>query len=126
MNKIKILIVEDEAIIALDMQERLSRLGYQVCGITSTGEKAINLAETTSPNIVLMDMKLKGNMHGIETANIIKEKFSISSIFLTAYTDTNTIKQIKESLNKEFISKPFDEEELISTIEKLVNNSFMQ
>jgi|WetSurMetagenome_2_1015567.scaffolds.fasta_scaffold91002_2 two-component system, response regulator PdtaR len=122
MKNIKILIVEDEAIIALDMQETLTRLGYQVCGIASSGEKAVHLAETTSPNIIIMDMKLKGKMDGIETANLIKEKLSVPSVFLTASTDDNTIRQIENSLNKEYITKPFNEEELVSKIENLFNN----
>jgi CheY-like chemotaxis protein len=123
MTNIKILIVEDEAIIALDMQERLSGLGYNVCGTTSTGEKAILIAEATLPDIIIMDMKLKGNMNGIETANVIKEKFAIPSVFLTAFTDDSTINQIKNSLNQEYITKPFNEEELVSKIEKLLKNS---
>lgn len=112
MSNIKVLIVEDEAIVALEIQDRLSILGYDVCGMAASGEKAIDLVHSTSPNLTLMDIKLKGKMNGIEAAKIIKEKFGIPSIFITAFSDENTIKQIREVLNFEYLFKPFEEDEL--------------
>jgi DNA-binding NarL/FixJ family response regulator len=121
MSDIKILIVEDEAIVALDLEERLNTMGFKVCGTASSGEKAVLLAKETTPHVILMDMKLKGNMNGIESANKIKEKLGISSIFITAFSDDNTIFKIKNSLNKEYISKPFVEEELKEVILRTIN-----
>ncbi len=121
MAETKVLIVEDEAIVALEIQDRLVMLGYKVCNIASSGEKAVALAEATSPNLILMDVKLKGNMNGIEAAKIIKERFGIPSIFITAFSDENTLKQIKEFLHYECLLKPFEEEELKEAVGKTLN-----
>ena len=118
MTNIKVLVVEDEAIVALEIQDRLSMLGYRVTGIASNGEKAIDLANLTSPNVILMDIKLKGKMNGIEAAKIIKEKFGTPSIFLTAYSDENTLQQIKEVLDYEYLFKPFEEDDLKEAVGK--------
>ncbi len=116
----KVLIVEDEVVVALELEERVKELGYQVCGITFSGEKAITLASQANPNLVLMDIKLKGKMNGIETADTIMEKFSIPSIFVTAFSDENTVRQIKNSSNNEYLLKPFEEDELRGAIERIV------
>lgn len=121
MADTRVLIVEDEAIVALEIQDRLQNLGYEVCNIASSGGKAIVSAESASPNLVLMDVKLKGTMNGIETAKIIKERFGIPSVFITAFSDENTLKQIKDSLNYECLLKPFEEEELKEAVGKTLN-----
>jgi DNA-binding NarL/FixJ family response regulator len=123
MADIKILIVEDEAIVALEIQDRLLTLGYQVCNIVSNGEKAIASAEAASPDLVLMDVKLRGTMNGIDTARIIKEKFGIPSVFITAFSDENTLKQIKDHLHYECLLKPFEEDELKEAVGKTLNRS---
>jgi len=123
MNNLKILIAEDEAIVALEITTRLKLMGHNVCGTASSGEKAILLAGQTHPHLVLMDIKLKGEMDGIEAAEIIKEKFSIPSIFLTALSDESTLRQIKKTSNKEILMKPFQEIDLKNSIEKLINIS---
>ncbi|MEJ5352308.1 MAG: response regulator [Melioribacteraceae bacterium] len=116
MHKTKILIVEDEAIVALEIQYRLTSLNYEVVGTASTGEKALALAEETKPDLVLMDLKLKGKLNGLETARELKNKFSIPSIFITAFSDDATLKEIQEN---DFIilQKPFTPEELQKIIE---------
>lgn len=123
MSGIKVLIVEDEAIVALEMQDRLQILGYQVCNIASNGGKAIASAEVSSPDLVLMDVKLKGAMTGIEAAKTIKDKLGIPSVFITAFSDENTLKQIIDHLNYECIFKPFEIDELKEAVEKTFKKS---
>jgi len=121
MSNIKILIVEDEAIVAMEIEHRLIMLGYEVCDTSATGEKAVSLAEEHRPNLILMDIKLKGHMNGIVAAKIIKDKFGIPSVFVTANSDQSTIRQIEESLNYEYLFKPFEEEELVSAISRTLH-----
>lgn len=121
MQKLKILIVEDEAIVALEIQHRLKSLNYEVIGVASTGVKALALAEEKKPDLVLMDLKLKGSMNGLETALALKNNFSIPSIFVTAFSDDTTLNQIKEKINCEILLKPFSPDDLKNTIEKTIN-----
>lgn len=117
MAKSKILIVEDESIVAKDIQNSLKKLGYLVPTIVSSGEKAIEEIEENRPELILMDIMLKGQMTGIESANIIRDRFQIPVIFLTAYADDNTISQAKIAEPYGYIIKPFKEKELQTTIE---------
>lgn len=117
MAKSKILIVEDESIVAKDIQNSLKKLGYLVPTIVSSGEKAIEEIEENRPELVLMDIMLKGQMTGIESANVIRDRFQIPVIFLTAYADDNTISQAKIAEPYGYIIKPFKEKELQTTIE---------
>jgi DNA-binding NarL/FixJ family response regulator len=118
MTDIKVLVVEDEAIVALEIQDRLISQGYRVCGIAASGEKAITIAQSENPDLVLMDIKLKGVMNGIDTAKILKEKLLIPSIFITAFSDENTLNQIRGFFNYEYLLKPFEEEELNEAVIK--------
>ncbi|MDP4267168.1 MAG: response regulator [Bacteroidota bacterium] len=117
MAKTEILIVEDENIVAKDIQNSLVKLGYIVNNVVSAGEKAIAAIEEKKPDIVMMDIMLKGKMSGIDAANIIKEKYQIPIIFLTAYADDDTIKKAKHAEPYGYIMKPFKEKELQTTIE---------
>jgi PAS domain S-box-containing protein len=117
MNNENILIVEDEKIIALDLQRRLERFGYSVIGMASDGAEAIALARERSPDIILMDIMLAGSMDGIEAAKQIKARFQIPVIFLTAYTDEKTLERAKEVEPFGYILKPFKERELYTTID---------
>lgn len=117
MGKIKILVVEDESIVAKDIQGTLKKLGYLVPTTVNSGEKAIEEIEEGKPDLVLMDIMLKGQVSGIEAANIIKERFGIPVIFLTAYADDNTLSKAKLSEPYGYIIKPFREKELQTTIE---------
>ena len=121
MSDVKILIVEDEIIVALEIQLRLISMGFKVCGIAPTGEKAILLAGTTSPDIVLMDIKLKGKMTGIEAAKAIKDAYSVPSIFITAFSNESVIEQIKTTLAFEYLLKPFQEADLVEAIERTLS-----
>ncbi|NVO01484.1 MAG: response regulator [Bacteroidetes bacterium] len=120
MAKLKILIVEDESIVAKDIQNSLKKLGYIVPTIVSSGEKAIEEVEQTRPDLILMDIMLKGEMTGIEAANVIRERFDVPVIFLTAYADDNTLNKAKISEPYGYIIKPFKEKELQTTIEMAI------
>jgi DNA-binding NarL/FixJ family response regulator len=122
MEKNKILIVEDEAIIALEIEDRLTAMGFLVCGTTSSGEKAILLTEQNAPDLILMDVKLRGKMNGIETANIIYDRFRIPSIFVTAFMDEREIDRVNAASRHQYLLKPIDEDELKKAIESELNN----
>jgi diguanylate cyclase (GGDEF)-like protein/PAS domain S-box-containing protein len=117
MNNENILIVEDEKIIALDLQRRLERFGYSVIGMASEGAEAIALARERSPDIILMDIMLSGPMDGIEAAKQIRSQLGIPVIFLTAFTDEKTLERAKEVEPFGYILKPFKERELYTTID---------
>ena len=117
MSKTNVLVVEDESIVAKDIQQSLTKLGYNVIGTASTGEKALLLAEEFVPDIVLMDIMLKGGINGIDTAAQIKEKLAIPVIFLTAYADEGTLAKAKVTEPYGYIIKPFKEIDLHTSIE---------
>lgn len=117
MTTAKILVVEDEAIVAKDLQYRLIKFGYTVPVIASSGEEAINKAVETSPDLVLMDIKLKGSMDGIEAAQEIHKYLDIPVIYLTAYADDKTLERAKITEPFGYILKPFKEKELRINIE---------
>lgn len=118
MKKIpKILIVEDETVVAVDIKKRLEGLGYLVVGVSDNGLEAFDLAKTLNPDIVLMDIMLKGESDGIETANKIREHYDATIIFLTAYTDQKTVQRAKITEPYGYIAKPFETRDLHNTIE---------
>lgn len=117
MKNTKILIVEDEGIVAQDIQKRLKQIGYDVPYISHSGEKAIEKAAEIFPDLILMDIRLKGEMDGIEAARRIYNNFNIPIIYLTANIDENTIERAKETKPFGYIIKPFKERELYTTIE---------
>lgn len=117
MSTSKILIVEDESIVALDMQARLKRLGYQVVGIASSGEEAIEMAGKELPDLALMDIRLRGDMDGVDTARHLRQSFDIPVVYLTAYADTATLERAKITEPFGYLVKPFEEREMHSTIE---------
>ncbi|MBU2645562.1 PAS domain S-box protein [bacterium] len=117
MNQVKILIVEDETIIAMSIESMLQGLGYQVTSIVNTGEKAIEKAETDKPDIILMDIRIKGRMDGIEAAEVIRTRFETPVIFSTAYLDEERIERAKITMPFGYILKPIQERDLKVTIE---------
>jgi CheY-like chemotaxis protein len=117
LNKSRILVVEDEAIVAMVIKRRLKDLGYIVSGVASTGKDAITKVEGTFPDLVLMDIRLKGDMDGIEATKIIKDRFSLPVVYLTAHSDDVTFKKAKETYPDGYILKPFTEKDLSTTIE---------
>ncbi len=117
MSKANILIVEDESIIAKDIQHSLKKLGYTVVEMCATGEDAIRATEEFKPDLVLMDIMLKGELSGIETALHIREKYDIPVVYLTAYADESTLNKAKISEPYGYIIKPFKEIDLRTSIE---------
>ena len=116
-QKLRILVVEDEALVAADLEERLSQLGYEVCGVVDTAEQAIERAAALSPDLVLMDIHLLGEKDGIEAAADIRLARDIAVVFVTAHADDATLKRAGLAEPFGYVLKPFDERELKATIE---------
>jgi DNA-binding LytR/AlgR family response regulator len=120
MEKLNIFIVEDESIVAKDIQNSLTKLGYNVVGFANNGKDAIDKITELAPDLVLMDIMIKGGLTGIEVSEKIKEKMNIPVIFLTAYADEGTLSRAKITEPYGYILKPFKEIDLHSTIEMAV------
>lgn len=116
MTKPQILIVEDEIIIAMDIQGNLIKLGYEAPTIVSSGQAAIEKTEKLQPDLILMDIKLNGEMDGIDAAKEIRERFNIPVAFLTAYADEMTLRRAKATDPIGILLKPFREREFRSFI----------
>jgi hypothetical protein len=117
MDNTTILIVEDENIVALDLQQRLLNLGYRVAGRATMAIEAIEKAAESRPNLVLMDIRLKGNLDGISAADQIRSRFDIPVIFLTAYSDETTFERAKLTEPHGYLLKPFEDNDLHTTIQ---------
>lgn len=116
-RRTSILVVEDEGIVALDMRGRLTEMGYSVVGIASSGEAALVLAAQEHPNLVLMDIKLQGAMDGVETAERLRKTLDVPIIFITAFADEETLSRAKIKQVFGYILKPFQEREVLISIE---------
>ncbi len=116
-QKKRIFIVEDESIVSLEIRDRIKGLGYEVAGAAVSGEDAIKQVRDVVPDLVLMDIMLKGELDGIQTSELIKREQDIPIIFLTAYTDNNTLNRAKVTDPSGYLIKPFDERELQIAIE---------
>jgi PAS domain S-box-containing protein len=116
----KILIVEDENIVAKDIQNTLQSLGYTVAGNAASGEEAIQKAGETRPDLVLMDIMLKGYQNGVEAAQQILALYNIPIVYLTAYADDKTLQRAKITEPYGYILKPFEERELHIAIEMAI------
>jgi diguanylate cyclase (GGDEF)-like protein/PAS domain S-box-containing protein len=113
----RVMLVEDEIIVAMDMQQRIESLGYEVVAHATSGEEAIRLANATQPNLILMDVKIRGTMDGIRTAAKIREYQDVPVIYVTAFADDTTIKRASQTEAFGYLIKPFEDRELRSTIE---------
>lgn len=116
-EKGQILVVEDENIVALDIRQSLKRLGYGVPAVAATGEEAVAAAQQWQPDLILMDIRLRGEMDGIEAATQIRHAQRLPIIYLTAFADTKTLERAKTTEPFGYILKPFEDRELNSTIE---------
>ncbi len=116
MVEATILVVEDEHIVARDIQAMLEELGYAV-SIAVSGEEAVTKAAEVHPDLVLMDIVLKGRMDGVDAAAQLRDRFRIPVIFLTAYADEKTVQRAKVTTPYGYILKPFEERELHIAIE---------
>lgn len=120
MAATRILIVEDEIIIARELEARLLGLGYEVVGIASSGREAIALVEQTQPQLVLMDINLQGDMDGIEAAADLQRRGSVPVVYLTAFADDRTLERAKITGPFGYLVKPFAERELRANIEMAI------
>lgn len=113
---LRALIVEDEALIAEELKDRLSRLGFRVIGTVDCAEEGIALATEERPDLVLMDIRLRGTKDGIEACQEIRREVDAAILYLTAYSDRQTVERAKRTEYDGFILKPFHRHELQSTI----------
>jgi CheY-like chemotaxis protein len=117
MSKVQILVVEDENIIALDLRIRLSGLGYTVLAVAASGQEAIEKTSELDPDLVLMDIRLRGEMDGIEATQIIQARSDVPIVYLTALADEDTLLRAEATGAQGLIRKPFEDEELHTAIE---------
>ncbi len=116
-QKFKILIVEDDSIIAEDLAGYMEDFGYQVLQTASNAEEALKVLKGELPDLILLDVGLEGEIDGIHLANLIQEKYELPFIFLTAYHDDKTIERIKATRPAGYLVKPIDERSLKTSIE---------
>jgi DNA-binding response OmpR family regulator len=126
MANANILIVEDEAVCALDIQSRLTKSGYNVVGVCTTGEDAVTKAAELKADLVMMDIMLEGRSDGIEAARRIKVTCNIPVIFLTAYSDEATVAMAKLTEPDGYLPKPFDARTLRTTVEIALHRHKME
>lgn len=116
----KVLIVEDEPLIAKDIQKHLATINYETVGIAYRSENALDMLATRNPDIAILDINIKGSMDGIEIASVINKKYNIPFIYLTSYADKSTLDRAKTTLPYGYILKPFDEKDLLTSIEMAI------
>ena len=117
----RILIVEDERIVAIDLQRRLARLGYAVVALAASGTEAIQKALALRPDVVLMDIRLQGDMDGVEAAQQIQAATAIPVVFMTAYVDEETQQRVKATSPWGCLYKPFTPHEIQATMEHVLS-----
>ncbi len=125
-DKRKILIVEDEIVVGVDVKKKLEKFGYSVPAVVTTGKMALRKTKESKPDLVLMDIVLKGQMNGIDTAEQIRKRFHIPVVYLTAYTDVKTFKKAKKTEPYGYILKPFNDKELHSVVEIAIYKNEME
>jgi PAS domain S-box-containing protein len=126
MKKSRIMVVEDESLVALAIEKSLIGLGYEVPVMVSTGEDAVRKAVEVEPDLVLMDIRLKGIIDGVEAAERIKNAFRIPIVYLTAYSEDKTLERAKLTEPFGYITKPFEERTLQATVEMALYKSTME
>jgi CheY-like chemotaxis protein len=115
-----IMVVEDEGVVSIDIRNMLQKAGYSVAAVAFEGKEAIMKAERSNPDLILMDIGLKGEMDGIETAKKIRDRFRIPIVFLTGFADDNTMAKAKEADPSGFIIKPINEGELNKILDDIL------
>jgi len=115
-GKVKILIVEDEPIIAKDIEYYLQKLGYFIVGTAHDSESALDMLASRQPDLVLLDINIEGIKDGIEIATVINEKYQLPFLFLTSYSDESTLSRAKDTRPYGYIVKPFDEKDLKTSV----------
>jgi DNA-binding NarL/FixJ family response regulator len=117
MSKKNVVIIEDEALIALDLEMIMESMGFNVVGTSDNGDEALDIIASRNPDLILLDINIKGQKDGIELAEIIRTKTKKPFVFITSYADKNTLERAKHTLPYGYILKPFSEAELKATIE---------
>lgn len=120
MSEVRVLIVEDEPLIAEDISDFLGETNYICAGIAYDSETALDMLVNRDPDVALLDINIEGSMNGIEVAQIIRQKYNIPFIFLTSHSDRETLDKAKLTLPYGYIVKPFNENDLISSLEMAV------
>ena len=120
MHNINVLIVEDEPLIAEDIRMFLGNIDFSVAGVAYTSSQALDYLANRGPDAVLLDISIKGDMDGIDIAEIINEKYQIPFIYLTSHSDEHTVERAKHTLPYGYIVKPFDERDLLTSLEMAV------
>ncbi|KAA0993703.1 response regulator [Dyadobacter aurulentus] len=121
---VRILIVEDEGIQAISLEETLEQAGYEVAGIADSGEEVLRFVQESQVDLIIMDIHIKGDLDGIETAHKVKEVRSLMPIiYLTAYMDQETVRRAGETSPAGYITKPYRQLHLLNCIEEAVKDS---
>ena len=123
MSETRVLVVEDEAVVALSERFILESLGYQVIGTAGSGEEALALIDQDRPDVVLMDVLLQGQLDGLETARRIDRRFGIPVVFVTAHEDRDLVQRAALSGASAHIAKPFTDSELRQKIEQVLGRA---
>ena len=121
-KKIKVLIVEDEAIFAMSMRRVLTMLGHEACGVTSTGEEAVELAKRENPDLIIMDVTLKGRMDGIEAAQEIRSGCNVPIIFISGYQEAKLLEQAGSVEHTIYLTKPIMPDDIKSAIRQTIQD----
>ena len=117
------MVVEDEGVVSIDIRNMLKKAGYSIAAVAFQGDEAIEKAELSAPDLVLMDIGLKGEIDGIEAAKRIRNRFQIPVVFLTGFADEVTLAKAQEVNPSGFIIKPINEEELKKTLADILRNT---
>jgi DNA-binding LytR/AlgR family response regulator len=126
MTAINVLIVEDKALIAEDIAGKLRKHGLEVAGIYDSGEEALEFIKTTRPDLVLMDIELAGAMDGISAALVLTQEYDIPVIYLSDFNDQKTLERAKKTQPASYLTKPFNEADLVRAIEIAFSNANAQ
>jgi PAS domain S-box-containing protein len=112
----KLLIVEDEPIVALDLQQELEQLGCEIVGVAESADEALAAAEMTRPDLALMDVRIVGSMDGIQAARLLRSAYQVPVVFLTSYSDEDTVKRASREMPYGYLTKPFQSRQLKATL----------
>ncbi len=123
MDNVKVLIVEDDAVIAEDLQDILENAGYEIVGIAHSAQKAIDILSIRPIDLVFLDVSLSDNSTGIDVANYINEHLNVPFVFLTSYSDAETVKSVVETNPGGYLVKPFKEKDILPAAVLAVANS---
>ena len=120
MKEVQVLIVEDEAIVSMDLRYKLESMGYSVPAEIRSGEEAVDAASRLRPDVVLMDIRLSGEMDGIDAAHEIRRRFNIPVVYLTSHADDDTLARAKRTGPSGYLLKPFYDAELRAVVEMAI------